>query len=75
MKTIFVVNEETGKVAGSFNTDQHGDKLTVNGTVAFRHGQLSVSLTIDVITVVLGDAIAFAVISPNEDITKLLLTD
>jgi DNA topoisomerase VI subunit A len=72
MKTVFVINEETGKVVGTMQVDQRADEVIYVEMEEIEGGLVTTVVTFDIRLVPIGDAMACVVLVPDQELAESL---
>lgn len=73
MRTVFVINEETGKVVGTMEVRDEDTKVLYVEMEELEGGVCTVSIEFELKAVTLGCSIALVIVAPDEDVARSLV--
>ena len=70
MKTVFVINEETGKVVGTMQVDQKAEEVMYLEREEVEGGIVTTIITFEIRLVPIGCAVACVIVVPDQEIAE-----
>ena len=73
MRTVFVINEETGKVVGTMEVKDEDTKVLYVEMEELEGGVCTIAIEFELKEVPIGRSIALVIVAPDEEIARSLV--
>lgn len=73
MRTVFVINEETGKVVGTMKVRDEDTKVLYVEMEELEGGVCTIAIEFELKAVILGRSFALVIVVPDEDVARSLV--